>query len=313
MNSKRTLLAASILLTAAAACVLPGAAAPAAPAVPLPTLTVDSAAIEMMVEATVAAAIAQTAEAAPTPAPAEVIVVSAPTATETPSATPSPAPSPTLTLTPPPTETNPSASEFIQQSDGSLLFKDNLAGYEIKLPAGWLAVRVNGKEYADALTLPEAGNEHIRQALLGIQNENPQILRLLALDIKPSDIQNEFVTEMRFSFEAGKALSTINPLADVQAIAGKIPSAVGAFRFEASAVTVTSASGGVQMGVIEAVSSFENAAGVNVPLYQNQAVFNTGKGLQTITLTTLGDLKPSLLPLFSSMLQTLKIASTQAP
>lgn len=306
MNSKRTLLAASILLAAVTACVLPGAA----PAVPLPTLTVDSAAIEMMVKATVAAAIAQTAEAAPTPASAEVIVVSAPTATETPSATPTPAPSPTLM--PPPTESNPSASELTKQGDGSLLFKDSLAGYEIKLPAGWLVARVNGREYADALTLPEAGNEHIRQALLGIQNENPQTLRLLALNTKPSDIQNEFITEMRFVFEQGKTLSSINPLADVQAIAGKIPSAAGAFRFEASAVTVTSTLGGVQMGVIEAGSSFENAAGGNVLLYQAQAVFNTGKGLQTITLTTLGDLKPSLLPLFDSMLQTVKIASAQA-
>jgi len=304
MNSKRTLFVAVTLLAAIPACVVPGIATPAAP---LPTLTADAAAIETMVALTVSAAIAQTEQSAPSPAPASVIVVTVPTTpTPTPSATPTYAPQATATSTP--EAANPAQSSLTKLEDGSLSFVDQRAGYEVKLTPGWLAVRVNEQEYLDAFSLAEAANTHIQQALLGIQNEDPNALRLFALDTKPEHIRNEFVSDMRFVLDAGKVIS-LNSNADLQALADKVPASTTAFRFEVISTRILTSSSGIQFGIIEAESSFENTAGVSVPLYQKQVYFNAKGGLQSITLTTLDDLKPVLLPIFDAMLDTIKLQS----
>jgi hypothetical protein len=302
MNSKRTLFVALILLVTIPACVIPGLSAPAAP---LPTLTADTAAIETMVALTVSAAIAQTEQAAPDPATAVVIVVTAP-ATSTPIPTASPTYAPESTATPTPEAASPSQSVLTKLGDGSLLFADKRAGYEIKLPPGWLSVRINEKEYLEAFSLAEAANAHIQQALLGVQNEDPNRLRLFALDTKPEHIQNEFVSDMRFALDGGKTISFSSD-ADLRAIADKIPASAAVFRFEVTSIRIVSSAAGLQFGVIEAESSFQNAAGMAVPLYQKQVFFNTKGGVQSITLTTLADLKPILLPLFDAMLDSVKL------
>jgi hypothetical protein len=199
-----------------------------------------------------------------------------------------------------------SQSALIKQENGSFLFVDNRAGYEIKLPAGWLVVRINEKEYLDAFGLNEAANTHVQQALLSVQNENPNVLRLFAVDTQPSHIQNEFVSDMRFVFEEGKSIS-LDSGEDLQTIAEKIPTSATVFRFEVTSVTLVVAASGMQFGVIESKSAFENAGGIDVPLYQKQVFFNTRGGLQTITLTTLADLNPILLPAFDSMLEAVNL------
>ena len=304
MTSKRTFFVALTLLMIIPACVIPGITAPSTP---LPTLTVDAAAIENMVALTVSAAIAQTEQSVPTTRPASVVVVTVPTtATPTPSATPTYAPQ--ATATPTPEAASPSQSSLTKLEDGSLSFVDNRAGYEIKLAPGWLAVRVNEKEYLEAFSLAEAANTHVQQALLGVQNEDPNILRLFALDTKPEHIQNEFVSDVRFVLDAGKVIS-LNSDADLQTIANKIPTSATVFRFEVTSIRILTSAAGIQFGVIEAESSFTNMTGMDVPLYQKQVYFNTRGGLQSITLTTLGDLKPTLLPIFDAMLDTIKLQS----
>jgi len=302
MNSKRTLFVALILLATVPACVIPGLSAPAAP---LPTLTADSAAIETMVALTVSAAIAQTEQAAPDPATAVVIVVTAP-ATSTPQPTASPTYAPEATATPTPEAASPSQSALTRLEDGSLLFADNRAGYQVKLPQGWLAVRLNEKEYLESFSLAEAANAHIQQALLGVQNEDPNRLRLFALDTKPEHIQNEFVSDMRFTLDSGKTLS-FNSDDDLQAIADRLSASAAVFRFEVTSIRIVTSASGMQFGVIEMEASFQNAAGAEVPLYQKQVFFNTKGGVQSIVLTTLGDLKPVLLPLFDAMLDSVKL------
>ena len=74
-----------------------------------------------------------------------------------------------------------------------------------------------------------------------------------------------------------------------------------------TSVTLVVTANGMQFGVIEAKSAFENAGGIDVPLYQKQVLFNTKSGLQTITLTTLADLNPILLPAFDSMLEAVNL------
>ncbi len=297
MNGRR-LLAALILVIPLAACAMPGASTPIAPQ---PAPSVDAASIEAMVAATVSAVVALTEQFAPTPAPASVIIIA-----EAETATPQPTPTTIPTNSPTPQAASPTESSLSQQQDSSLLFVDARAGCEMTLPAGWLAVRVNEKEYLDAFSLAEAANEHIQQALLGVQNEDPLLLRLFAIDTQPQHIQNEFVSDMRFTLDSGKTIA-LNSDADLQAIAAVLPASATAFRFEAVSVRVFAPASGVQTGVIESKSAFENAAGETVSLYRRQAFFNTKGGVFSITLTTLEGLKDSLLPAFNAMLETIKL------
>jgi len=300
MNNRRTFLIALMCLTAITACVVPGLPTASAP---LPTLTVDTGRIAKMVAETVSAVVAQTEQAQPTSTPI-------PTATATASSTepPTPASTATLAFTPAPSTSQPSPSQstLTKQADGSLLFADARAYYEIKLPAGWMTVRINEKEYLDSFSLEEAANTHVQQSLLSVQNEDPNVFRLLAIDTKPAHIQNEFVTDMRFVLDEEMDIS-LSSDEELQAIAEEIPAAAEVFRFEATSVKIVTSASGIDFGVIEAKSTFTNAAGVDVLIYQKQVFFNVPSGTQSITLTTLADLKETLLPAFDAMLETVKI------
>ncbi len=300
MNNRRTFLIALMCLTAITACVVPGLPTASAP---LPTLTVDTGRIAKMVAETVSAVVAQTEQAQPTSTPI-------PTATATASSTepPTPALTATLAFTPAPSTSQPSPSQstLTKQADGSLLFADARAYYEIKLPAGWMTVRINEKEYLDSFSLEEAANTHVQQSLLSVQNEDPNVFRLLAIDTKPAHIQNEFVTDMRFVLDEEMDIS-LSSDEELQAIAEEIPAAAEVFRFEATSVKIVTSASGIDFGVIEAKSTFTNAAGVDVLIYQKQVFFNVPSGTQSITLTTLADLKETLLPAFDAMLETVKI------
>jgi hypothetical protein len=297
MNNRRTFLIALIFLAAITACVVPGL--PTA-STPLPTLTVDTGRIAMMVAGTVSAVIAQTELAQPisTPIPAATFTfTSAPVSTST--------SAPLATATPTP-QSSPSQSTLTKQADGSILFTDELAYYEIMLPAGWLTVRVNEKEYLDAFLLQEAANTHVQQSLLSVQNEGPNIFRLLAIDTQVAHIQNEFVTDMRFVLDEEMDIS-LNSDEDLQAIAGEIPTSAEVFRYEVTSVEIFTSASGIDFGVIEARSSFTNAVGIDAEIYQKQVFFNVPLGTQSITLTTIADLKDTLLPAFDAMLETVEI------
>jgi len=290
MNTKRIFFIAMIFL-ATIACVVPGLPTASAPVF---APTVDTGPIETMVAGTVSAAITQTALAQPT---------STPTSTATATATA------TATSTPAPTETpTPQAqSTLTKQADGSILFADARAGYQIKLPAGWLAVRVNEQEYLDAFSLEEAANTNIQQSLLSIQTEDPNTFRLLAIDTKAAHIQNDFVTDMRFVLDEKKAIS-LSSDADLKAFADKVSASATVFRFEVTSVKIVTTASGTKLGVIESKSSFENAAGANVAIYQKQVFFNTKSGTQSIIFTTVTDLKQTTLPAFDTMLETIDLA-----
>ena len=305
MSNRRTLFIALMFLAVITACVVPGLQTSSTP---LPTLTVDTGQIETMVAGTVSAVIAQTEQSVPSPTPtvastATLAAASTPTSTAAPVDTSTPAPTPSGTPTP---TVSPSQSTLTKQGDGSVLFTDELAFYKIKLPAGWLVVRVNEKEYLDAFSLGEAANTHVQQSLLSVQTEDPNTLRLFAIDTQAAHIQNEFVTDMRFVLDEEMDIS-LNTDEELQAIAREIPASAEVFRFDVTSVKIFTSANGTDFGVIEATSSFTNAVGVDVALYQKKVFFNVPVGTQSITLTTIADLKGALLPAFDAMLETVEI------
>jgi hypothetical protein len=314
MNTRRTLFIALIFLATIVACAIPGI-----PTTSAPTLApiVDTGQVGTMVAETVSAAIAETEQAHPTATPSQP-----PTSTPVPASTTTSTPAPTETSTAqtsatqstltvptvsPTAQTSLSKSSLTEQDDGSMLFVDERAGYRITLPAGWLAVRVNEKEYQDAFSLEETVNPNVHQSLLSIQDEDPNTFRLLAVDTQPAHIQNEFVTDMRFVLSGQKNIS-LSTDADLQAIAQKIPTSATVFRFEVTSVKIITTANGTRLGEIEAKSSFTSATGTTVILYQKQVFFNIKAGNQSIILTTVSDLKGTLLPVFDAMLETIKVS-----
>ncbi len=306
MNNRRTAFIALTFLATIVACVVPGLPTASAPVL---APTVDTGRIETMVAGTVSAAIAQTEQAQPT-------VTNTPrsTSTTSPSSTPVPptvAVTSTANSTAAPTGTviatiSPSQSTLTKQADGSMLFADGRAGYELKLPSGWLAVRINEQEYLDAFSLEESANTNIQQALLSVQKEDPNVFRLLAIDTKVAHIQNDFVTDMRFVLNEKKTIS-LSSDADLQAIAKDISASATVFRFEVTSVKIITSASGTQFGVIEAKSSFTNPSGADVAVYQKQVFFNVKTGSQAIIFTTVDGLKDTLLPAFDAMIETIKV------
>jgi hypothetical protein len=187
------------------------------------------------------------------------------------------------------------------------LFTDERVGYEATIPVGWLTVRVDEQEYLDAFSLGESANTDIQQSLISVQYENPNTFRLLAIDAQPADIQNEFVSDMRFVLDEQKNIN-LGSDADLQDIAQKISTSAEVFRFEVTSAEIITSLSGVQFGVIEAESSFTNSDGTEVPIYQKQIFFNTESRTQSIIFTTVTDLKQITLPAFDTMLETINVS-----
>jgi hypothetical protein len=279
MNNRRTFFIALTFLATIIACAVPGLPTVSAPAsAPI----VDTGRLETMVAETVSAAIAQTEQARPTPT---LVPTSKPTQTATP-------------------ETITSGSMLTIRDDGSTVFTDERAGYEITLPDGWLALRINEQEYNDALTLAEAADPNIQETLLGIKTQDPNTFRLLAIDTQDGHIQSEFVTDIHFIWDEQMSFDSIE---DLQAIAEELPNAPTAFRFEVTTVQTIIAPNRIQFGVIEAKSSFTNTSGDEVNIYQKLVFFKGKTGTQSIIFTTTDGLKETTLPAFDAMLETINL------
>ena len=281
MNNRRTFFIMLIFLTTIIACAVPGLPTASAPA---PAPIVDTGRLETMVAETVSAAIAQTEQVRPTPT---LVPVSRSTQTATRSA-----------------EAATSGSTLTTHEDDSTIFVDERAGYEITLPDGWLAVRINEQEYYDAWTLAEAADPNIQETLLGIKTEDPNVFRLLAIDTQDGHIQSEFVTDIHFIWDEQMSFDSIE---DLQTIANEIPNASTAFRFEVTSVQTIMAPNGIQFGMIEAKSSFTNASGDVVNIYQKQVFFKAKTGTQSIIFTTIDGLKETTLPAFDAMIETISL------
>lgn len=101
-------------------------------------------------------------------------------------------PSPTLTQTSTPTpRISLNGTSLVVNDDQSVLFTDHKLGYQINIPAGWLAVRLNEDEYYQAFSVEAvAQNPAITDFLTKIQTLNSDLVRLVAIDLKAGEIES---------------------------------------------------------------------------------------------------------------------------
>ncbi len=279
MKRQRLFFAGLLLLTFALACAL--LELPSAPPPPTPDTRLGT-----MIAETVSAALELTAFSVPTESPP-------PTATPT----PTPTPTPTQHLPLP-------GSKLTEQDNGSILFVDENAGYRIAIPPGWLAVRLNEREYYDAFLLPQATHERIQAALQSIRTQDPATFRLFVVDVLEGHIQNEIVTTVNLVWDPEAAFS-FGSEDDLQRLADTLPSNVEGLTV--TSVEIVIPQSGIVRGEIQSEIGGHNALGQQVKLYQKMMIFNLRKGALIVTFTTESGFSETTLPMFHAMIETLVI------
>jgi hypothetical protein len=261
------------LLTFMLACAVPGLQSGPVPAAP----TADSTLLATIVAETVSAAILQTEQAL----------------------TPTPVPTATLPVT-------VSHSLLVIQQDSSTLYVDQRAGYQITIPFGWLAVRVNEPEYRDSFSLAVAANQYVQASLQSIQGRDPDTFRLFAFDVREDHVQKQFVTNLNFVWDPQSSISLDT---DEQLKAGAAQSAQSLPGLEVLSTAISSTSSGIPVGLIESKLPTQNASGADILIFQKQVIFNAKTGLVVITLSTGEGLKDSIFPEVDAMLETIQLVA----
>jgi hypothetical protein len=171
----------SSLLIASLACNLSGLSTPSS------NNTLDPNSLSTIVAGTANAAAAQTALAKPL------------TSSQLGTPTETVAPASTATATP---QLIFSAYDTAlgQQADGSTLFVDKHLGYELVIPAGWTAFRINESEFYKLWTLPAIKETIVQGNLTSIQSMDPNIFRLFAFDLRDGHFQSDVLTNTDVSW-----------------------------------------------------------------------------------------------------------------
>jgi hypothetical protein len=272
------ILAVSILWLMALACAIPGQAAS------VPTPTVNSAQLDAIVAETVSAALQLTASAA--------------TATPPPTSNSLPTIEPTASSTPLP------QSSITQQADGTSLFVDEIAGFNMIVPPGWLPVRIDQLEYYDAFSLPQAADPNLQTALMQINSLDPKIHRLFIFDLQDGHLQSGFVNNVNIVLNAGSSIS-LKTDDEIKATAAALPQAVPGLVVQSSAVTETAS--GILLGVILSDLNSEKEDGTKLALFQKQVLLNVKGGVLVITFTTEQGIKDATLPFFDAMIESIQL------
>lgn len=276
MNIKRFFFITIFLLTLLA-CVVPGLSAGSTPVI---TTTADNR-LQIMVVETVAAAITQTAQAIPPTFTATVVPTFTPQPTSTPTAL-------------------PVGSLLTLQENGSTLFTDERAGYTVIIPESWQTVRIKEQEFFDALTTAELSDPLIYEAFTKIRDENPNILRLFAVDIQDETIQGEPVTSLKFIWDEKQTLS-FSSNEQIQALADALPKTTAGLEVTSVDIVITPSK--MQFGVIES----ETVGSDGMMLMQKHIFFNVRNGTINAVLTTGKSLKENIVPAFDAIMDTINL------
>ncbi len=254
---------------------------PSAPASPTEDLR-----LPLMVAETVAAAVTQTAQALP-PTFTQAAPSPEPTASPLPTFTPTPLPLPSGILT--------------RQQDGSSIFTDETAGFQVSLPQGWLAVRLGGEEFDEALAFTQSADPLIYAALQSIRAQDPNALRLFVINLQNETLEDEPLTAIQFRWDSQASLSFDSPQG--------LETLAAAWAQSITDMEITSLNFFVNplqtmFGVIE--SAAPNIANNSTTFYK-RVYFNTPSGLVYAEFATSKRLKLELIPAFDAIMDTVSV------
>jgi hypothetical protein len=283
MNHRRTLCIALFPLLSIMACAIPGIPS-SSTSVPVPV--VDNDRLQTMVAGTVAAAIAKTEQAAPT---AETPSENVPTPSKTPAST---------------DEITAPGSSLTAQDDGTILFVDEHAKFQVNISPGWLPVRINEQEYLDAFSLPAAADAAVQSELTDIKTLDPNIFRLFVYDLQDGHLISGVITGIDFVWDVEGVISLEND-AGIQEAADDLAASTPGLNVTSSSVTSTANE--IPIGIILCELAGETFSGADAMLFQKHVHLNLPSGVLIISFTTEQNFKDATLPFFDTMIETIKI------
>ena len=209
--------------------------------------------------------------------------------------TATPIPSPTATLTPT-AVVSAQGTSLETQADGSTLFTDHKAGMQLTFPSGWLAMRLDQKEYYEAFALDVTlANPPITDRLTQIQKNNVDSFRLDAIDIRPGHIVKGVISDISVVFREGDTHTLEEwAKAERQAI-----NPFQGYKFLSSEYQQTT--NGMRVLVIEQSWDFVTDATV----YYRGVFFSLPSGTVLLTFQTNLDFKDTVLPDFEQVVNML--------
>lgn len=262
------LFGAFILLLAALACVIPSQA-------PMPTLGPGG--VETAMASTALAAEMQTQQA---------LIIS--TATS----------SPTATFTPTPKVSN--VGTYLENlEDGSTRFTDSVAGVQMVFPAQWLVVRLGEQEFYEAGRKPETQNPLFLDVFAAMQNLDPKIFRLTALDIRPDRLLYNDLTRVELVFAEGDRRT----LKELRASEIKNRPPYRGYKLLSSQTFITAQ--GLEALNMETRAKTSNGASVTGFAYHRRILFGVPGGTMALDLYIVMDKKDLTMPDFDQVLNSI--------
>ena len=104
---------------------------------------------------------------------------------------------------PPTPKISSAGTSLLSLADGSTEFTDHTAGVQILFSPIWLVFRVGELEYYQAWEKHGAQNLAAMNALSAMQNLDPKVLRVVALDLRPEHMPDEMITALSVIYLAG--------------------------------------------------------------------------------------------------------------
>jgi hypothetical protein len=255
--------------------------------------TLDPAGLSTLVAGTAAAMETQTMQAgSPENGPS-----SAPTATTAPLAT---AISPT-----PKVYISAYGTSINQLADGTALFIDQQGKYEIIVPAGWTAFRINEPEYFKLWTLPIASDPGVQSSLTFVQGMDPNLFRLFAFDLRPDHFINGFTSNINVLTQNNSVLHGMSLQTLLETNTKSIPQSLKGMKVISSKVSTTGSN--MPIGVIETNLSTTTSTGNKLSVFEQVVIFMLPQVTLTITLATPISIQANLLPEFKAIIDSVKI------
>ncbi|MCS6994634.1 MAG: hypothetical protein N2117_11620 [Anaerolineales bacterium] len=235
-----------------------------------------------------------TATNTPTPTP-----TSTPTLTPTPTATPSPTPTETPTPTPLPTGTSKE-----ERPDGTTVFRDFDYKYEITFPPQWKVVRLDARELNQIISATGETNPQLKETLQALKGIDKNLFRVFVFDTQPEHVRGTQLTNINITVPSDAFFKSMSPAFLVELLAEGMPNQMKGYK------VLNTGSGknpnGVETGFIEAQQTLKDARGANVVVYQKIVLFQLADGNGVITFTTLFDLKSATLPIFDTIVESIR-------
>jgi len=204
-----------------------------------------------------------------------------------------------LAITP---QVSAEGTSLAKQADGSYIFTDQPGGYSIVVPPGWLAMRIDEQDISNARISLANSDPQIQASLSSLQNDDPKVDRLVAIDTSPSDLQAGYVANL-IVFWTKNDPDTIEQ--DIATAKTGLPKSIPSLKITYADMGTTSTH--IPMGIIETSAKKTTSSKQSYTLFQKLIIFKLNSGSVTMMLSTALQLKEKLVPGFDLMTDQIKL------